>query len=130
MMLDTSALVAVIRDEPERRAFLAAMLAADELFIAAPTLLELGMVVDGARDPVVSRKLDDLLAQLHVQTIAFDDQQSRIARAAFRDYGKGSGHPARLNFGDCIAYAAARATAQPLLFKGDGFVHTDVVSAA
>lgn len=130
MILDTSAVVAVLRDEPERSRFVDLMLSADHLRIAAPTLVELTMVVDGVRDPVISRALDTLLHQLGVEVVAFDAEQARIARAALRDFGRGSGHPARLNMGDCMSYALATATGEPLLFKGDDFVHTDVRSAA
>jgi ribonuclease VapC len=82
-------------------------------------------VIDGARDPIASRRFDDLVneAQLVIEV------QARIAREAYRDFGRGSGHPARLNFGDCFAYALARVTGDALLFKGDDFGHTDIAPA-
>ena len=86
-------------------------------------------MIDGARDPIASRRFDDLVneAQLIIEVVT--EVQARIAREAYRDFGRGSGHPARLNFGDCFAYALARATGEPLLFKGDDFGHTDIAPA-
>lgn len=129
MILDTSAVVAVLRDEPERRRFVELMADAERVMIGAPTLVELCMVVDGAGNPVLSRALDTFLAQVGVQVVAFDREQARLAREAFRDFGRGSGHPARLNFGGCLSYAAAKASGEPLLFTGDGFGQTDVRAA-
>lgn len=126
MILDTSAVIAIVRGEPERERFLDLAVAADRVVIGAPTLVETGVVVDGMGNPAASRKLDALLDQLRAVTVPFDEAQAQIARAAYRDFGKGSGHPAKLNFGDCLAYAAAKATGEPLLFKGDGFIHTDL----
>lgn len=126
MILDTSAVVAVLRNEPERAHFVDVMLGAPRLAMGAPTLVELSMVVDGAANPVVSRALDTLLDQLEVEVLPFDAVMARLARDAFRDFGRGSGHPARLNMGDCLSYAVARVTGEPLLFKGDDFSHTDV----
>ncbi|MEL4503418.1 type II toxin-antitoxin system VapC family toxin [Luteococcus sp. H138] len=126
MIIDTSALIAVLRGEPERRHFLELMDRAERLWIGAPTLVELGMVVDGIHDPVVTRALDTLLDQLGVEVLPFDAAQARVAREAFRDFGKGSGHPAQLNFGDCLTYAAAKASGEPLLYKGNDFPHTDL----
>ena len=84
---------------------------------------------DGSRDPVASRRFDDLIQEAQIIIEPVTEVQARIAREAYRDFGKGSGHPAKLNFGDCFAYALARATGQPLLFRGDDFIHTDVVPA-
>lgn len=97
--------------------------------MSAANFLEAAIVVDAKRRPVASRRLDDLLEELDVVIEPVTEEQARIARAAYRDYGRGSGHPARLNFGDCFAYALARATGEPLLFKGDDFIHTDITSA-
>src|SRR5215467_12018023 len=97
--------------------------------ISAANYLESAVVIDGSRDPVASRRFDELVAtaELHVEPVTHD--QARIAREAYRDFGKGSGHKARLNFGDCFAYALAKATGEPLLYKGRDFAHTDVASA-
>ena len=97
--------------------------------MSAANYLEAAIVVDGARSPIASRRLDDLLREADVRISTVDELQARIAREAYRDFGKGSGHPARLNFGDCFAYALARATGDTLLFVGDDFTHTDVTPA-
>ena len=95
--------------------------------ISAGSLLEASIVLD-ARQPLrTSRRLDRLMADLRLDVVPVDEQQVNAARAAYRDYGKGSGHAAGLNFGDCFAYALAATTGEPLLFKGDDFTHTDVL---
>ena len=86
-------------------------------------------MIDSKRDPVVSRTLELFCKDANVRFVPVDETQMRIAREAYRDFGKGSGHSARLNFGDCFAYALAKATGEPLLYKGRDFVHTDVASA-
>jgi ribonuclease VapC len=86
-------------------------------------------VIDQKRDPHLTRGVDDLLFSAEVTVEPVTERQARIAREAYRDYGKGSGHPARLNFGDCFAYALARDLNEPLLFKGDDFRHTDIKPA-
>ena len=86
-------------------------------------------VIDGSGDPIASRRFDDLLNEAGIAIEPVTEAQAKVARAAYRDFGRGSGHPARLNFGDCFAYALAQTTGEPLLFKGDDFVHTDVRSA-
>ena len=85
--------------------------------------------MDGKRDPTLSRELDDLIRSSAILIEPVTEQQARIAREAYRDYGKGSGHPAGLNFGDCFAYALARDLGEPLLYKGTDFAATDVRSA-
>ena len=97
--------------------------------MSAANYLEAGIVVDANRNPLLSRRLDDLIAQTEIEVEAVTPQQADIARAAYRDFGKGSGHPAGLNFGDCFAYALAKSMREPLLFKGDDFSHTDVAIA-
>jgi ribonuclease VapC len=86
-------------------------------------------VIDGSRHPISSRRLDDLIREAQIVIEPVTEAQAHIARQAYRDYGRGSGHPARLNFGDCFAYALARATGEPLLFKGGNFRHTDIAPA-
>lgn len=83
-------------------------------------------MIDSAHDPIASRTLDDLIDNFKIVVEPFTPEQAQIARQAYRDYGKGSGHRAQLNFGDCFSYALARVKREPLLFKGDDFVHTDV----
>ncbi len=126
MIVDSSALVAALVDAPERDEVLACMGRSPSLGISAATYLETAIVVDKRHRPTVSRRFDQLLAQLDVEVIPVTAEQARIARAAYRDFGKGSGHPARLNFGDCFAYALATDTGEPLLFVGNDFRHTDV----
>ncbi|MGH3540479.1 MAG: type II toxin-antitoxin system VapC family toxin [Candidatus Dormibacteraceae bacterium] len=126
MIVDTSAVVAILRNEPDADRYADALAAASEPRISAGNYIEVGLVIDLNRDPVLSRRLDDLLSTASVEVEPVTQQQAEIARRAYRDFGKGSGHPAGLNFGDCFAYALARATGEPLLFKGDDFGHTDV----
>ena len=82
--------------------------------------------MDGKRNPSLSRRLDEFLAEAGVVVEPVTPAQARIAREAYRDFGRGSARPARLDFGDCFAYALAKDKAEPLLFRGDGFGHTDV----
>jgi ribonuclease VapC len=129
VIVDASALIAILRDEPEASACARAIEAASRRRISAANFVEAAIVIDAAHDPIASRRFDDLLraAQLEIEPVT--EAQARIAREAYRDFGRGSGHPARLNFGDCFAYALARVTGEPLLFKGDDFTHTDLISA-
>jgi ribonuclease VapC len=126
VIIDTSALLAVLFAEPEREAILEAMMTASDLRISAATYVEAGVVVDGRKEPVLSRDLDDLVATLSIAIAPLTEDQARIARQAYRDFGRGSGHPARLNYGDCMSYALAKDSREPLLWKGDDFGHTDV----
>jgi ribonuclease VapC len=126
MIIDTSAVVAILRRESERDSFLDAIQSAVRTRISAANYVESAIVVDGIRDAILSRRLDELLKEgpIHIEPVS--ENQARIAREAYRDFGKGSGHPARLNFGDCFAYALAKDKGEPLLFKGNDFGHTDV----
>lgn len=129
MIVDTSAIVCVHEGETEARRYLEVMLEAPILQISAGTLLETSLVLD-AREPLrSSRRLDRLVTDLRLEVVPVDADHVTVARAAYRDYGKGSGHPAGLNFGDCFAYALATLTGEPLLFRGQDFGHTDVTSA-
>ena len=129
MVIDTSALVAVLRTEPDAAAFAHAIAEAHVRRLSVASYVEAGAVIDGSRDPIASRRLDELLHAAHVRIEPVTVEQGELARAAYRDFGKGSGHPAALNYGDCFAYALARALDEPLLFKGDDFARTDVASA-
>lgn len=126
MIVDTSALVALLRDEPDAETYAHALGTARTSRISAGTLLEASVVVDANRDPVLSRRLDDLVRDVPLVVEPVTAAQAEIARRAFQDFGRGSGHAARLNFGDCFAYALARERGEPLLFKGADFSHTDV----
>ena len=129
MIVDASALIAILRNEPETEAFVRAIDDAPRSRISAANFLEAAIVIDRARNPLPGRRLDDLMAELRVVIEPVTEAQAHIAREAYRDYGRGSGHPARLNFGDCFAYALARAMGEPLLFKGEDFRQTDIAPA-
>lgn len=129
MIVDTSAVIAVLNQEDDWRDFDRALRDASHPTMCAATHLELGIVVDQLHDPSVSRRLDRLLDAWGVEVVPLTASQARTGRAAYRDYGRGSGHRARLNLGDCYSYALAADTGQPLLFKGDDFGHTDIQSA-
>jgi ribonuclease VapC len=129
MIIDTSALLAILRDEPEAAAYAEAIQRAGSRRMSAASFVEVAAVIDGGGDPVASRGIDDLIDAAHIVIDPVTPAQARIARAAFRDFGRGSGHPARLNLVDCFSYALSKATGEPLLFKGKDFVHTDVEAA-
>ena len=128
MVIDTSALLAVLFDEPERDTFIALLAGTEDALISAGTLLEASIVMQARTGDDGVADLDELLAAAAVRCVAVDQVQAHLARAAFERYGKGRAR-AGLNFGDCFAYALATAAQRPLLFKGDDFVHTDVPSA-
>ena len=129
VIVDTSALVAILHEEADAELYAESLRSAERIRISAGTLLEAGIVIDGNRSPLLSRRLDELVNAVPLVVEPVTREQALIARAAYRDYGRGSGHPARLNFGDCFAYALALATGEPLLFKGDDFHHTDITPA-
>lgn len=127
MIVDTSALIAILRGEPDAAYFVDAIVAEEgRTLLSAGSYLETAIVVDGGRSPVASRRLDEFLAEAGIKIVEVTVSQARIARAAYRDFGKGSGHPAQLNFGDCFAYALATERGERLLAKGNDFVRTDV----
>jgi ribonuclease VapC len=129
LVVDSSALIAILSDEAEAQTYARALAEALHRRISAVTLVETAAVIDSRRSPVASRRLDDLIREARIAIEPVDEAQSVIARQAYRDFGRGSGHPARLNFGDCFAYALARRLGEPLLFKGDDFSRTDIASA-
>ncbi len=126
MIVDSSALVAILKLEPDRSRYTEAIQCADQRRMSAANWLETAIVVDGSRRPGLSRALDSFVAEAGFEIVPVSLEQARLARAAYRDFGKGSGHPARLNFGDCFAYALAQWLREPLLYKGEDFGHTDV----
>ena len=128
MVVDTSALLAVLLGEPERDPFIAVLADAQDPLISAATLVESSIVMRAKTGDHGVADLDDLLAAAAVRCVAVDDVQAHLARDAFARYGKGRA-AAGLNFGDCFSYALARATDRPLLFKGDDFRRTDVTPA-
>ena len=129
MIIDTSAIIAIFRREPDASVFANALEKTEKPSISAASYFEACIVADGMRDAATRRDFDDVCAQIGFTIIPFDEAQARIARDAYRQFGKGTGHPARLNFGDCFAYALAKDFGEPLLFKGHDFSHTDVASA-
>jgi ribonuclease VapC len=130
MIIDTSAVIAVLREEPDAPRFLRALtMSTEPKRISAANYLEAAIVVDANRNPLLSRRLDGLIVQTEILAEPVTLEQANIARAAYRDFGRGSGHPAQLNFGDCFAYALAKSMREPLLFKGNDFAHTDVAIA-
>jgi ribonuclease VapC len=129
IVVDTSAIVAILRDEPEKDRFVDAVLAANPRLMSAVSLQEAGMVIAGCfGDETVWEPLDALLTRLDMEIVAHDAALARIAREAFLRFGKG-GDPAKLNFGNCAAYALAKSNDLPLLFKGEDFTKTDIVAA-
>jgi ribonuclease VapC len=130
VIIDTSALVAILFAEPDAPTYAAAIEAAADRRISAVNYVEAAVVIDGRRDPVAGRRFDDAMREAAIVIEPVDEHQANLAREAYRDFGRGSGHPARLNFGDCFAYALARHRGEPLLFKGDDFIHTDIAPAA
>jgi ribonuclease VapC len=129
VIVDSSALVAIIRAEPDAPRYAAALVSANRTAISAVNYVESAVVVDSARDPVASRRFDELVTVAGIDVVAVTAEHAVLARQAYRDFGRGSGNPARLNFGDCFAYALAVQRREPLLFKGADFPHTDVVAA-
>lgn len=125
MVIDTSAILAILEDEPDADRLIAALAAADALRVSAGSALEAGIVVEARRGEAGGRELDLLLHRLGVEIVAVTSEHVEIARDAWRRYGKGH-HPAALDFGDCFAYALAAVLGEPLLFVGDDFARTDV----
>ncbi len=126
MIIDTSAIIAILRDEPDAIIYARAIEAATSRRVSAVNFVEAAVVIDGSRDPVASRRFDQLFAAAEITVEPVSSNQAQIAREAYRDFGKGSGHPARLNLGDCFAYALAKVSKEPLLYKGDDFARTDL----
>ena len=125
MTVDTSAILAIMQDEPEKAEFLSLIEQAQRRLISAVSVLEASMVLEGRRGEDAGSDLDVFLRVASIEIVAFDAEQLAWARRAFRRYGKGR-HPAGLNFGDCASYALAMCSGEPLLFKGADFTATDV----
>jgi len=125
MVIDTSALLAILLGEPERQRFLEAITEAEARRISAANALETGIVLEARRGEAAGREFDLFLHQAKVEVVSVDAEQVDIARLAWRKYGKAR-HPAGLNFGDCFAYALAKWLGEPLLAKGNDFAQTDI----
>ena len=128
MIVDTSAMVMILLEEPDAHVMVRALHHADVCRMSAASYVELCIVMDAQRSPLLSRRLDDLLTLFRVQIEPVTLAQARIAREAFKDFGRGM-HKAGLNYGDLFSYALARQRGEPLLFKGDDFPHTDIMPA-
>ena len=128
MVVDSSALVAILSGEADAGPLLAALADAHDPLISAFSLVEAGIVLEARAGEAAGRELDLLLHRAGVTTVAVDAEQATLARAAWRRFGKGR-HVARLNLGDCFVYALAVQRGRALLFKGDDFAATDVASA-
>ena len=130
MIVDTSVLIALLREEPEAERFVSIMIREPgNLKIAAANYLEAAIVTDSNGSELLSARLGELMDFFHIDVIPVSRYHADIARKAYRTYGRGH-HPARLNFGDCFSYALSKASGEPLLFKGDDFAATDIVAAA
>lgn len=126
MIVDTSAIVAILRKEAEAVRCADLLANTERPRLSAASYLEAAVVIDGSRNQVTSQQLDDLIEEAELKIEPVTESQARIARKAYREFGRGSGHPAQLNFGDCFAYALAQEANEPLLFVGNDFTHTDV----
>jgi ribonuclease VapC len=125
MVIDPSALVALLQDEPEAERFRAAIQEQPTRLISIASVLEASIVLEGRYGEVASRELDFFLSQVGVEIVPVDRDQLAEARRGWRRFGRGR-HPAGLNYGDLFSYALSRTTGEPLLFKGDDFARTDV----
>ncbi len=126
MVIDTSAILAWLKDEPDRDRIVAGLEAHPIRRMSSVSLLEAQIVVRGREHPALLGKLDRFLEEIEVIVVPFDEAQARMAADAFQRYGKGQGHPAQLNMGDCAVYALAKMTNEPLLFVGNDFSQTDI----
>lgn len=129
MVIDSSALVALLLGEPETERFVAAIASASSRSVSAPSYVETAIVMTTRSGPEARQRLDRLLSDLAIGVVPFSREQAVLAIDAFRQYGRGTGHPAKLNFGDCFTYALAKSRSEPVLFKGDDFSRTDLAAA-
>lgn len=128
MVIDTSALLAILQDEPERRAFNEAIADAESPAISAATLLEISMIIETRHGADGLRDLDLLISKAQIEIVPFDIGQAHVARRAFSRFGRGR-HAAALNYGDCFSYALAKVRGEVLLFKGNDFSRADLTRA-
>ncbi len=128
MIVDTSAVLAILMAETDAPFFAEAIGSAGECRMSSVNWLEAAIRIDLGGDPIAGNAFDDLMREAGIIVEAVDLEQAQIARNAHRAYGKGTAHPARLNLGDCFAYALSKLRAEPLLFKGNDFDKTDLVT--
>ncbi len=130
MIIDSSALISLLREEPDRDRLLNALVGArDGILMSTANYLETSIVIDSNNSDLLSSRLDAAIDLWRIELVPVSTTQAQLARAAYRRYGKGC-HRAGLNFGDCFAYALAKDTGRPLLFRGEDFLHTDITAAA
>jgi ribonuclease VapC len=128
MVVDTSAIIAILLDEPERGEFAKVLESSPVRYMSTVSLVETSIVIETRFGAAGIRELDVLLKDAGLEAVTFDQEQALVAREAYRLFGKGR-HPAALNFGDCCTYALASTLGEPILFKGDDFSQTDIASA-
>lgn len=129
MIIDSSALLAILFNETDAHWHADAIAKAHSPKISAANWLETAIRIDHGGNPIASNAMDDLIREARIEVVPVTAEQAQIARQAYRAYGKGTGHPAELNFGDCFSYALAKSSGQPLLFKGNDFSQTDLQGA-
>jgi len=125
VVIDSSVLIAILLQEPEAESFTKLLIETDDIYISAVSIVESSMVIEYKKGEQGAVQYDELLKSIKPTVISFDNEQATLARTAWRQYGKGR-HPAKLNFGDCCSYAAAKHLDRPLLFKGNDFSQTDI----
>jgi ribonuclease VapC len=129
VIADTSAIIAILKEEEDAAVYAQTIAAADARRLSAASYVECGVVLDILRDPVISRALDEFIDEAEFVVESVTERQARLARQAYADFGKGSGHPAGLNFGDCFSYALAVDRRESLLWKGNALGHNGIQSA-
>jgi ribonuclease VapC len=129
MIVDSSVLIAIVRREDDRETYVRKLATTDGLTISASTMLESRIVAQRSGFDEAESDVLALIDDNSIEVVPFSESQQKIAADAHRKYGRGSGHPARLNFGDCFAYALAKERGEPLLYKGKDFAQTDIESA-
>ena len=130
MIIDTSAIIAILRNEREAAFCARAIAGANNRRVSAVNYVEAAVVIDASHDPIASRRFDEFVKAAEISIEPVTQTHAQIARNAYRDFGRGSEHPAKLNFGDCFAYALAKSMDEPLLSKGSDFAHTDITAVA
>lgn len=129
MVIDSSAVLAILFDEPEAADFLARIATAGPCRLSAASLVEIGIVLHRNGGTRRSQLFDEILKTFSIRVEPVPESQARLAVEAYHRFGKGTGHAAGLNFGDCFSYALAKEVSEPLLFKGNDFIHTDIETA-
>ena len=129
MVIDSSALIALLLAEPDSSRYVQAIAGTQRRVVSAPSYLETAIGMLNRSGPRAPALLDRLLVELAIEVVPFTHEQGRLAVAAFQQYGKGTGNPAGLNFGDCFSYALAKLTGDSILYKGDDFSKTDLAGA-